>query len=57
MMKSASSSSSIGIGGNTLTEIINTARIEDGGTPKDMSPIKVNNFPFKGILTKDGEKA
>ncbi len=56
-MKSASSSSSIGIGGNTLTEIINTARIEDGGTPKDMSPIKVNNFPFKGILTKDGEKA
>lgn len=63
MIKSASSASSIGgiIAANTLNEILNAEGLREvDGTPDkaaDMSAIKVNNFPFRGITTKDGEKA
>ena len=56
LVKSASSNSSMAIiGGNTLNEILGAAQIrEEEGTPDkqlDMSAIRVNNFPFRGILT------
>ena len=56
LVKSASSNSSMAIiGGNTLNEILGAAQIrETEGTPDkqlDMSAIRVNNFPFRGILT------
>jgi hypothetical protein len=56
LVKSASSNSSMAIiGGNTLHEILGAAQIrETEGTPDkqlDMSAIRVNNFPFRGILT------
>ena len=63
LIKSASSNSSIGgiIGGNTLNDILNSAQLrETEGTPDkaaDMSAIRVNNFPFRGIMTRDGERA
>ncbi len=62
LVKSASSNSSMAIiGGNTLHEILGAAQIrETEGTPDkqlDMSAIRVNNFPFRGILSKNGERA
>ena len=61
LVKSASSHSSMAIiGGSTLHEILGAAQIrETEGTPDkqvDMSAIRVNNFPFRGILTSNGER-
>jgi hypothetical protein len=61
LVKSPSSNSSMAIiGGSTLHEILGAAQIrETEGTPDkqvDMSAIRVNNFPFRGILTSNGER-
>ena len=62
MAKSASQGSSMAIiGGNTLNDILSAAQIRETDAtpdkPADMSAIKVNNFPFRGIITRDGERA
>jgi hypothetical protein len=53
LTKSGSSASSLGIiNGNQLSEIFNKVSEQEARNSNNMSPIKIKNYPFRGILSQ-----